>query len=212
MVKIAIVDFVSKYSDQVGKAFEDLGVEYRFFAYDVKIQDVEEYDGLVFTGSPDTVYEGGKLPDPSLLECGKPIFGICYGHQLFHHLLGGEVKRSKTPEEAIVTIEVRDCELFRGLPRIQKVVMNHNDEVVTMADGFTCTASEDNCLIAASEDPERKMYSVQFHPEAEGNDCGIEIFRNFVRILEDEKNKIDQYRSGTDVYDQRLFDKGSAER
>lgn len=188
MMKIAVIDFISKYSDKVDEAFEKLGVEHRFFVHDVKPEEIQDYDGIVFTGSPDTVYDGGKMPDPGILECHKPIFGICYGHQLVHYLLGGEVKRSLTPEKGSIEIQTESSELFKDLPRIQKVLMNHNDEVTRMADGFRCIATEDDCLIAASENVERKIYTVQFHPEAEGNDHGLEIFSNFVRIVENENN------------------------
>ena len=188
MARIAIIDFKSSFSKDVGNMFEKLNVEHRFFDHDAKLKDIKDYDGLVFTGSSDTVYEGGKLPEMEVFECGKPILGICYGHQLIHYLLSGEVRRSDTPEKGIVEIETKDSLLFKDLPAIQKVEMHHDDEVVKMAPGFICTASEKDCLISASENVEKKMYSVQFHPEAEGNDYGKEIFSNFVRIVENEED------------------------
>ena len=184
-MKIAIIDFVSMFSDDVGEAFKKLDIEHHYFKHDVDVKEIMDYDALVFTGSLDTVYDGGRLPNIELLECNKPIFGICYGHQLVHYLLGGEVRRSKTPEHEVVDIEVEESRLFKSLPRTQKVEMHHNDEVVKLADGFRCIASENTCLIGASENVDRKIYTVQFHPEAKGNDFGLEIFANFIEIVRD---------------------------
>lgn len=189
-MKIAILDFESRFTEDVENAFDKLNVEKHLFRHDVTVKEIEDYDALVFTGSKDTVYKQGRLPDKDMINCNKPILGICYGHQLVHYLLGGEVRRSKTPEHNIVEIEVeQDSKLFKSLPRIQKVEMHHDDEVVKLADGFRCIASESNCIYGASENVDKKIYTVQFHPEAEGNDYGLEIFNNFVEIVK-ENNSI----------------------
>ena len=41
------------------------------------------------------------------------------------------------------------------------------------------TGETDNA-VSAAEDPSRKLYAVQFHPEVRHTDCGSEILRNFV--------------------------------
>ena len=182
-MKIAVIDFESRYTKDVLDNLTQLNVEHCLFKYDVEAQDVEEYDAFIFTGSYDTVYAGGRLPHPSIMKCNKPILGICYGHQIMHYLLGGQVRKSNTPEHDFVDVNVEDSLLFKNLPKTQKVKMAHNDEVSELAPGFKCIASEDNCRYAASENVEKKIYTVQFHPEAKGNDYGKEIFMNFLDIV-----------------------------
>ena len=99
MVKIGIIDFVSTFSKYVEEAVTKAGAQYDVFEHDADIETLKNYDGFIFTGSPDTVYEGGKQADPRIFDLNKPILGICYGHQLIHYMLGGEVRRSNTPEQ-----------------------------------------------------------------------------------------------------------------
>ena len=186
-MKIAIIDFRSLFTNKIGEALERVGAEYTYFPHDTKSDALEGYDGMIFTGSYDTVYEGGKLADPSVFECGLPILGICYGHQLVHYMLGGEVTRSKTPEDEPVRISTVESPLFEGLPVSHIVSMHHNDEVVRLAEGFQKIAESERCFYAASQNIEKKIYTVQFHPEDIGNEYGDEIFRNYLRIIEKSK-------------------------
>ena len=186
-MKIAIIDFRSLFTNKIGEALEKVGAEYAYFPYDTKSNTIRDYDGIIFTGSYDTVYDGGKQADPSILECGLPILGICYGHQLVHYMLGGEVTKSKTPEDEPVRIETVSSPLFEGLPASHIVSMHHNDEVVRLAEGFDKIAESGKCFYAASQNIEKKIYTVQFHPEDVGNEYGDEIFRNFLKIIEKTK-------------------------
>ena len=186
-MKIAIIDFRSLFTNRIGEALERVGAEYAYFPHDTKSDALEEYDGMIFTGSYDTVFEGGKQADGSLFTCGKPILGICYGHQLVHYMLKGEVVRSKTPEDEPVRIDTKESPLFEGLPASHIVSMHHNDEVVRLAEGFEKIAESERCFYAASQNIEKKIYTVQFHPEDKGNEYGDEIFRNYLRIIEKTK-------------------------
>jgi len=189
MVKIGIIDFVSTFSKHVEEAVTKAGAQYDVFEHDADIETLKNYDGFIFTGSPDTVYECGKQADPRIFDLNKPILGICYGHQLIHYMLGGEVRRSNTPEQGnFYFTESRPSALFKDLPKIQQVHMSHFDEVTKMAEGFENLGSTRRCMIGATQNVKRKLYTVQFHPEAQGNDYGIEIYKNFMEIVENEKN------------------------
>ena len=182
-MKIAVIDFVSSLSDHVFDMLNRIGMDYVVFDHTVTLKDLEGFDALIFTGSHDTVYDGGRQIDPAVLELGLPILGICYGHQLVHYLLGGEVRQSPTPEYDPVLLRVTDSPLFKGLPREQMVAMHHGDEVVKMAEGFEKIGETDGCFYAASQNLEKKIFTLQFHPEAEGNDYGREIFENYFDLI-----------------------------
>ncbi|MCL2351596.1 MAG: glutamine-hydrolyzing GMP synthase, partial [Firmicutes bacterium] len=53
------------------------------------------------------------------------------------------------------------------------------DCVSSLPDGFVGTASTAGCPVAACENPDRKLYGVQFHPNAEATEQGREILQNF---------------------------------
>ena len=189
MIKIAIIDFRSAFSRFVEEAVEKAGAQYTVFDPATDIEEVKEYDGFIFTGSPETVYDGGRQADKRIFDLHKPVLGICYGHQLIHHMLGGEVRRSLTPEQGNFFYRAeKDSALFKGLPPVHQVHMSHNDEVVRLAEGFENLGHTRTCKIAASQNVERKLYTLQFHPESYGNDFGLDIFRNFLEIVENEKN------------------------
>src|SRR6185503_19988120 len=77
-------------------------------------------------------------------------------------------------------IEVKSgSQLLAGLPSTVKVWMSHGDYVSRPPDGFTITAATE-AAIGAVEDPKRKLYGVQFHPEVAHTPSGKEILRNFL--------------------------------
>ena len=60
------------------------------------------------------------------------------------------------------------------------VWMSHTDYIAKAPEGFTVTAHTANCPVAAMEDPARKLYAVQFHPEVVHTTEGEKLFHTFV--------------------------------
>jgi GMP synthase (glutamine-hydrolysing) len=77
---------------------------------------------------------------------------------------------------------VQNGTLFRGFgvgEEIQ-VWMSHGDHVGTLPKGFIPTGSSANSPIAAMENPEKRIFAVQFHPEVAHTPRGGEIIANFL--------------------------------
>ena len=55
--------------------------------------------------------------------------------------------------------------IFAKVPPSFDVWMSHFDSISTVPPGFQATASTAEAIVAALEDPERRIYGVQFHPE-----------------------------------------------
>lgn len=191
-MKIAIIDFKSLFSEDVYNAVRNTGVDYSIFDCNVTVEDLKDYDGMVFTGSPKAVYEDGDHISMDVLNMGLPILGICYGHQLVHYMFGGEVRKADKSEHGKIMLrQTRESELFYNMPETHGVRMSHNDEVVRLASGFEKICETDDCVYAGSQNTEKHIYTLQYHPEAKENDYGQEIYDNFIRIarnLKDEKN------------------------
>ena len=139
-------------------------------------------DALIFTGGPATVFEpNAPMVDPALFSMGIPVLGICYGEQLMIHLLGGSCRRSETREYGKVELTHDGTSpLFKDIPATAVYWMSHGVEVDTLAPGFKVVASTDGCRCAAIENPEKKLYGVQFHPEVLHTQYGKEILQNFL--------------------------------
>lgn len=58
--------------------------------------------------------------------------------------------------------------------------MSHSDYVSRLPEGFKAIAETADCPYAACENPEKKLYGVQFHPEVELTDNGSKIIGNFL--------------------------------
>ncbi len=110
--------------------------------------------------------------------------------QLIHYTMGGKVEPGEARQYGRTTIQVSsDSLLFDGLPKEQTVWMSHGDKVSELAPGFGTVASSDHCFYAASENDEKKIYTLQFHPEVRHTEYGNDILKNFVfKICKAENN------------------------
>ena len=92
---IAVLDFGGQYTHLIARRLRDLHVPVRIFAHDVPAFELKAADGIVFSGGPSSVYAAGApKPDRNIFDLGKPILGLCYGHQFIVHHFGGKVERS----------------------------------------------------------------------------------------------------------------------
>ena len=137
--------------------------------------------GIILSGGPSSVYDkDAPLADKSVFDLGVPVLGICYGLQFMVYALGGKVRPAAKREygHAKVEIQESDSQLFQGLPHLLAVWMSHGDSAEELPPGFRLTAKTPNA-VAAIENPERKMWAVQFHPEVHHTPLGADILRNF---------------------------------
>ena len=93
---------------------------------------------------------------------------------------GGTVVKKAIREDGQVEIDVDvQCALFHTLNARENVLLTHGDSVDVPADGFRVVAKSGE-LIAAIADDQRRIYGVQFHPEVDLTDRGMDVFRNFL--------------------------------
>src|SRR5580698_6674601 len=71
------------------------------------------------------------------------------------------------------------CYGMHWITKAMRIWNSHGDHVVGLPDGFYATAHTENA-VAATEDPVRKIYTVEFHPEVRHTDQGTELLRNFL--------------------------------
>ncbi len=183
--KIIVLDFGSQYNQLIARRIREFGVYSELHPGDMKLDEITamgDVKGIVFSGGPNSVYDpDAPKCDPSIFESGIPVLGICYGMQMTHEMNGGKVTASDKKEYGRAEITVNtDSMLFEGLPKYQTVWMSHGDQVSMPAPGFSGIAESDTCPYAAAENTEKKIYTVQFHPEVRNSVYGLDILRNFV--------------------------------
>jgi GMP synthase (glutamine-hydrolysing) len=136
---------------------------------------------VVLSGGPASVYaDDAPRIDPGIFELGIPTLGICYGMQLMALELGGVVERTGASEFGKTEMHADDSALFTGTPPDQTVWMSHRDSVTAPPEGARVVAGSPSTPIAAFEEPDRKLYGVQFHPEVAHTPHGTDVLKNFL--------------------------------
>ena len=183
--KILVLDFGGQYNMLIARRVREQHVFAEIRPYHtISLEEIREggYCGIIFTGGPNSVYDPASPHyDAAILTLGIPILGICYGQQLMAWMAGGEIASAESGSEyGKVSVHVRDCALFAGLPEMSVCWMSHTDYVRGVPQGFSVTATTDSCPCAAMADEERRLYAVQFHPEVTHTVFGREMLHNFL--------------------------------
>ncbi|MET0255826.1 MAG: glutamine amidotransferase [Luteibacter sp.] len=165
----------------------------------VRLVDVENGDslpapascaGAVITGSASMVTErlawsertAGWIRDA--MDAELPMLGVCYGHQLMSHALGGRVDylpggREMGTVPLTVHRHAADDALAAGLPTTFHAHTTHEQSVLDLPPGAVSLASsrrDPNHLVRYG----RHAISMQFHPE-----FSAEVMRAYIRRRHD---------------------------
>ncbi len=182
---VVVLDYGAQYAQLIARRIRECHVYSEILPHDIPIEELKARRpaGIVLSGGPKSVHSpGAPSAEPELFALGVPVLGICYGQQLMARSLGGEVAATGIAEfgKTDLNVEAPSSTLFSELPPQQTVWMSHNDAVVTPPDGFRVTASTSASPVAAFEDPERRLFGVQFHPEVAHTPKGTELLKNFL--------------------------------
>jgi GMP synthase (glutamine-hydrolysing) len=180
---VLVVDLGGQYSQLIARRVREARVYSELVPHTVSPATVRARrpHALVLSGGPASVYaEGAPHVDPGIFDLGVPTLGICYGMQLMALELGGRVDRTGVSEFGKTELRAEEGALFAGLPDEQTVWMSHRDSVVAPPAGARVVAGSSSTPIAAFEDPRRKLYGVQFHPEVVHTPHGQDLLKNFL--------------------------------
>lgn len=163
------------------------------------LPELSSCSGIVVTGSPAMVTDQAEWSERSAdylraaLACSLPVLGICYGHQLLAHALGGVVGYHPQGRE-IGTVDIRlnaahgGDALFAGLPARFPAHATHSQSVLQLPPGAVLLASSEHDAHHAFRVGEL-AWGVQFHPEFDAR-----IMRTYI-----QERQQDLRREGLDV-------------
>jgi GMP synthase (glutamine-hydrolysing) len=201
MDKLVVLDFGSQYSHLICRRIREANVYCELLPYNTPAKVIKEIDpkGIIFSGGPASVYaQNAPKPDKEIFKMGKPLLGICYGHQVLVDSFGGKVKRTDSREygRSVLIIEGEGEEgtsdLFKGLgPGIMNCWMSHADAAEKLPEGFKVLARTENSFSAAIGNPDKKFYGIQFHPEVVHTEKGTQILKNFAQTISGAKPEWD---------------------
>ncbi len=178
--KVLILNFGGQYTQLIGRAVRRQNVYAEIQPYDVPFDYIVKgnYDAIILGGGPHSAYKDDAAnPDPRILELGVPILGICYGAQWIAQNTGGRVGPSDTGEYGKTEVIFKSSvPFFANLTRRTTVWMTHSDEIYEVGDDYEVRAYSENGPIAAFSHKTLPITGVQFHPEVELTDKGVEMF------------------------------------
>ena len=182
--KILILDFGSQYTQVIARRIRELQVYSEIASFNISAKQIAALapNGIILSGGPASVYDkGAPQIDTEIFSLNIPVLGICYGLMLMAHHLGGQVVFTGRREYGPGTLRITNrSELLEGLGHQLDVWNSHGDEVTALPKGFRVAGTTEGCDFAAVEDPQRKLYGLQFHPEVAHTPRGKEILQNFV--------------------------------
>lgn len=134
-----------------------------------------DWDGIVVTGSPAMVSDrepwSEKAADwlAQAVNQSVPVLGVCYGHQLLAHALGGEVgyhpkgRESGTQRVELLT-SAQDDPLFGHMPNTFSAQLTHKQSVLSLPPGAVLLGYNEHEPHQAFR-VGKCAWGVQFHPE-----------------------------------------------
>ena len=143
-------------------------------------------DGVFLSNGPGDPAATGEYAVPmiqAVIAAGKPIFGICLGHQMLALALGGRTKKMATGHHG-ANHPVKDVETGK----VEITSMNHGFTVdaASLPEGVMETHVSlfdgTNCGLRVTDKP---IFSVQYHPEASpGPQDSFYLFDRFVAAMD----------------------------
>ncbi len=181
---ILIIDFGSQYNQLIARRVREQNIYCQIEPPDIELSRIRSLSpqGVILSGGPASIYQKGSPKiDPQIFNLRIPILGICYGMQYMIDSLGGKVEPSTKREYGLATLSILEHSgIFSGVPAETACWMSHGDVTAKLPEGFAVSASTENTSIAAAENPKRRLYALQFHPEVAHTPEGTRILRNFL--------------------------------
>ena len=116
-------------------------------------------------------------------EAGKPLLGVCLGHQAIGQHFGGNVVRAKQLMHGKTSPVRHDgTGLFEGLPSPFTATRYHSLVVEDIPAELIVNATADDATVMGFRHATLPIHGVQFHPESIATEHGHAMLANFMRL------------------------------
>lgn len=181
---VLIIDFGSPYNQMLTRKIRELGVYTELHQHTITESEIKKLNprAIILSGGPYYVNDKNKYRvEQTIFELDIPILGICYGNQLIVEQFGGQIahKNDRTYEETTIEFS-SNSKLNLDLPAEQQVLQSIGDSIERMPAKFIVDAKNDQEEILAISHETKPIYGVQFYPEVDASEHGIELLKNFL--------------------------------
>lgn len=139
---------------------------------------------FLISPGPKTPNEAGVSLDlvAACADAGKPLLGVCLGHQSIGQYFGGKVVRGGLMHGKTSPVAHDGSGLFTGLPSPFTATRYHSLIVEDASSDLIINATSDDGHVMGFRHATLPIHGVQFHPESIATEHGHAMLANFMRI------------------------------
>jgi anthranilate synthase component II len=184
---ILVVDNYDSFTWNLVHYLMELGTEVRVVRNDELTAGEALASGaraFLISPGPCTPNEAGVSLDlvAACAGAGRPLLGVCLGHQAIGQHFGGRVERGGLMHGKTSPI-LHDGEgLFAGLPSPFRATRYHSLIVNDIPDTLVVDARTDDGIVMGFRHRDLPIHGVQFHPESIATEHGHAMLANFLAI------------------------------
>ena len=137
---------------------------------------------FLISPGPCTPNEAGVSLDlvAACADTGKPLLGVCLGHQAIGQHFGGTVQRGHLMHGKTSPVCHDGTGLFTDLPSPLTATRYHSLEVVDIPACLAINATSDDGAVMGFRHVDLPIHGVQFHPESIATEHGHAMLANFL--------------------------------
>jgi anthranilate synthase/aminodeoxychorismate synthase-like glutamine amidotransferase len=186
MTTVLLIDNYDSFVYNIAQYLGELGADVEVRRNDSPDLDrlIPTADGFILSPGPGHPKDSGRTLEVASNDgFGRPVLGVCLGHQAIAYANGAAVGRAGRVVHGKVS-KVRHVpdDLFENVPETFNATRYHS--LVVQREGLPAsiqvTAETEAGEIMALRLAGKKVFGVQFHPESIMTSCGKTILSNFL--------------------------------
>lgn len=185
-LNIAIIDNRDSFVFNLSRYIEELGASVIHCENFVQPSALADFDALLISPGPGTPEQAGNSIEIVrwAVEVGKPVLGVCLGHQVIARTFGFDVVGARELIHGYTSnIEHLGQGIFTGIPSGFKATRYHSLAVREVAPPLIVTARSDDGTIMGLQHQSLPIHGVQFHPESILTEFGHQLLKNWLELL-----------------------------
>lgn len=141
-------------------------------------------EAFLISPGPCTPNEAGISLDlvAACADAGRPLLGVCLGHQAIGQYFGGRVERGGLMHGKTSPVVHDGSGLFEGLPSPFTATRYHSLIVNDIPDALIVNARAEDGTVMGFRHRALPIHGVQFHPESIATEHGHAMLANFLRL------------------------------
>jgi len=185
--RILVIDNYGSFTWNLVHYLMELGAETQVVRNDALTADQALRSGakaFLISPGPCTPNEAGISLDlvGACAAAGKPLLGVCLGHQSIGQYFGGTVVRGGLMHGKTSPVTHDGTGLFAGLPSPFTATRYHSLVVEDIPTCLVVNARSDDGHVMGFRHESLPIHSVQFHPESIATEHGHAMLANFMNM------------------------------